>query len=330
MSTQTLNILHISDVHFQANEKTHTQDRIVEALVEAVQNYEKPIDYCVFTGDLANHALASEYKLAESWLEDIFSAMDNPEAKMLICPGNHDVDRKLIKPVTARGAASSQDMFNEYLEELEDSFLSLSNFKRWHSEFKRKNSWVVSEWDKHVNLVSDINNDFNINFIMANTALLSCNDSDQGNLCVDLNQLNACLGQSNRLGGLNICMMHHPIEGGWFTDWNQRELENLLSQQTGCHFLMSGHVHDAEGHSRANNYGQSLTNFKCGSAYTGGKWKKEFSILEINIEASRVTPNNFVFSELSGNWNKNNEQSQSILVDFESAKRKVIGKKKLT
>ncbi|HDY8067577.1 hypothetical protein LO82_22285 [Vibrio vulnificus] len=328
MNTPSMNILHISDVHFKENEATATQSQITKALVSAIENYGKPIHYCVFTGDLANHALTNEYKLAEEWLESVFSAMGNSNAKMIICPGNHDIDRSSADVLTARGAATSKKLLDTYLGNVEKSFKSLSKFLDWHEEFRSKNSWVISSWDKHVNLSTEVHNDLNINFVMANSALLSCDNDDLGNLCVDLNQLNACLEQSRDNKGLNICMMHHPLDGGWLSEWNLERVDTLLKQKASCHILMSGHVHDAEGASSSNSYGQALASFKCGSAYTGGDWKKEFSILEVDIEGSKVIPNNFVYSERSGQWYLNNEQSQPILVDFSSVKQSESGKKK--
>ncbi len=71
MENQKLNILHISDVHFTLNDKTNTQIRITKALVDIITAYKDPIDYCVFTGDLANSALLGEYELAGKWLEEL-------------------------------------------------------------------------------------------------------------------------------------------------------------------------------------------------------------------------------------------------------------------
>lgn len=328
MNTPSMNILHISDVHFKENEATATQSQITKALVKAIENYDKPIHYCVFTGDLANHALASEYKLAGEWLERVFLAMNNPDAKMIICPGNHDIDRSSANVLSARGAATSKNLLDMFLYKEEDSFCSLRTFLDWHEEFSNKNSWVISSWDKHVNLVTELHNDLNINFVMANSALLSCDNDDLGNLCVDLDQLNTCLEKSRDNKGLNICMMHHPLDGGWLSKWNQERVDTLLKQKASCHFLMSGHVHDAEGSNSSNNSGQALASFKCGAAYTGGEWKKEFSILEVDIDGLKVTPNNFLYSESSNEWYVNPAQSQYVMVDFSSIKLRESGKKK--
>lgn len=330
MEIKNLNILHISDVHFRMNDNTNTQKRITKALVNAIKKYENVIDYCIFTGDLANIASDDEYDLAEDWLLNIYTAIDNVQAKMIICPGNHDIDRGNTSLSHFRGAASSHEAFTDFLTHNRSKFKHLDVFLNWHKKFQSKNDWVISSWNKDVNLVIEQYENININFIIANSAVLSCGNSDQGYLCVDTNELHSCLSNCEDNGGINIFSMHHPLGDKWFSEWNENEVKNTLSQKNGCHLLLSGHVHNAEGQNYSNNWGQSLATFECGSAYTGGKWKKEFSILEINLNESTVLPNNYVYSDRSGEWIKNNEQSQIVKINLENVKvLEGISKKKM-
>ncbi len=167
----------------------------------------------------------------------------------------------------------------------------------------------------------------NVNFVMINSALLSCDNDDFGNLCIDINQLNSCLDKCRDSLGLRICLMHHPIDEGWLIDWNNKMANQLFNQKRGCHFFLSGHTHDAKSFSSSNNSGQGLTSFKCGSSYIGGEWKKEFSILEVDLRSSRIKPNNYTYSERSGEWHIVDAESQSIMVDFHDLVQADIGKK---
>ncbi|MFE8730205.1 metallophosphoesterase, partial [Aeromonas hydrophila] len=64
MISKKINILHISDVHFNKNDKTGDQEIITRALIDTISKFDGNIDYCVFTGDLANKADPEEYTLA--------------------------------------------------------------------------------------------------------------------------------------------------------------------------------------------------------------------------------------------------------------------------
>ena len=322
-----MRILHISDVHFSTESTSSSQSRISKVLVDAVRDFGSVIDYCVFTGDLANKATNEEYKLAEKWLKDIYEAIDNPCVKMIICPGNHDVSRKKADVASLRGASISQKVFNSFTSKSPRNIIHLNVFLEWHDNFKSSNPWIISDWSENVTFVSDEFEGRNINFVMANSALLSCDNDDKGYLCIDITQLDGCLDQCYDNKGLNIGLMHHPIDQGWYSDWNEKELIRLSNQKNSFHFLMTGHVHDANVGSYSNNLGQNLTQFQCGSAYTGSDWKKEFLIIELDFDASKVKPINYVFSDASGEWIANNEQSRTMSIELPNTEVKALVKK---
>jgi predicted MPP superfamily phosphohydrolase len=328
MMDQKLNILHISDVHFTANPELMSHDMITTELIDAVKGYNGKLDYCVFTGDLADRALPEEYHRAGEWLEKVYDAMSNPEAKMLICPGNHDVDRKEVSLPSFRGASINSEIFQSFVRERETKTRNIHYFIEWHDTFAAKNKWVISSWEYDVNLVSTKWKDLNLNFIAVNSAILSCDNTDYGNLCININQLKRCIADAKENNGLNICLVHHPIEGGWYKDWNLEEFRTLTYQKRSCHLMLSGHTHDAEGSSSSNNIGQKITSLKCGAAYTDSKWKQEFLIIEIDIPKSELTPNVYEYKSSAGEWIKDNAKSQPIQANFSSVKSDATEDKK--
>ncbi len=117
-------LLHLSDVHFRA--RAHWDaDPVLRALVrylaEEVRNGLAP-DLVVITGDLAFAGRPDEYTLARAWLEDLWPVLTTdpaaplPQDRLLLVPGNHDVDRDRIDAVarmvqhwTAHRAGSEPD-----------------------------------------------------------------------------------------------------------------------------------------------------------------------------------------------------------------------------
>ncbi|MFQ2193716.1 metallophosphoesterase family protein [Aeromonas jandaei] len=331
MISKKINILHISDVHFNSDDKNGSQNIITRALIDTIRKFNDDIDYCVFTGDLANQANPNEYKIATQWLDALHSAMNNRNVKFIIIPGNHDVDRKEVSKSAheIRGAAVSEKYFNTFIDKGPSSRKHMSNFIEWHDRFKSERDWVISTWNNDVELVVDSSKYIDISFITFNSALLSCDSHDQGNLCINIKQLNECISRCMDTNSLRIGLIHHPLtkdnKNGWFKDWNNHKAYTALSNKYGCHFLLSGHVHDAEAHSYSNNQGQELTTFQCGSLYNDSEWKKEFSILEIDISKSIVKPRIYAYHDESGEWIERLEQSHGVHVNLsELTKEKSI------
>ncbi|MAB45828.1 MAG: hypothetical protein CMN67_10410 [Sphingomonadaceae bacterium] len=96
ISKKTLKWLHISDVHF-SGQNSYDQNRLVSALLRSLPNlmlrFGRP-DFVFFTGDLAKSGQKSEYAEATSFFEHLLSVLGLEKDRLLVIPGNHDVDRK--------------------------------------------------------------------------------------------------------------------------------------------------------------------------------------------------------------------------------------------
>ena len=107
---QPIRILHLSDIHFRAS-KAWDADPVLRALARFVKTEVEAgmaPDLVVFSGDLAFSGKAAEYKLARTWLEgQLWPALpgDLPRDRLLLVPGNHDVDRSKV----GTGVRSMQD-----------------------------------------------------------------------------------------------------------------------------------------------------------------------------------------------------------------------------
>ena len=90
-----LSWLHISDVHFSGL-GSYDQNRLVSALLKSLPNltlrFGKP-DFVFFTGDVAKTGNRSEYAEASSFFDKLLSALELKRSRLLVVPGNHDVDR---------------------------------------------------------------------------------------------------------------------------------------------------------------------------------------------------------------------------------------------
>ena len=97
-------MLHISDIHFKSpdcNDPFTDPDRpvrtrMMDDLREQVEVMGK-VGAILVGGDIAYKAAADEYKVALAWLSQLAEISGCPKERIFVVPGNHDVDRMVIK-----------------------------------------------------------------------------------------------------------------------------------------------------------------------------------------------------------------------------------------
>lgn len=97
-------ILHISDIHFKSPECLDpSQDphlairtRMMRDLAQQVGLLGE-VGAILIGGDVAFKADPSEYKTAWNWIQELAAISGCPKGRIFVVPGNHDVDRNIVK-----------------------------------------------------------------------------------------------------------------------------------------------------------------------------------------------------------------------------------------
>jgi hypothetical protein len=114
----TFQLLHISDLHIKdSKEDKFDRGVVLDPLIERVkEDCEKGLrpEIVVVTGDVAFQGIESEYKLAKKFFYDLLGAMELPDKRLFIVPGNHDVNRKKYR--------KSDVPFYDNMRDLNDEF----------------------------------------------------------------------------------------------------------------------------------------------------------------------------------------------------------------
>ncbi len=131
----TITWLHLSDLHFRAGEQWD-EDVVLRNLLKDVrqriaEDGLRP-DLVAVSGDVAFCGAAEEYVLAGQFFDELLGATEPalPKDRLLVVPGNHDVDRRAI----TRGAEAivssldSRQAVNEVLATAEDRRLVFRKF----------------------------------------------------------------------------------------------------------------------------------------------------------------------------------------------------------
>lgn len=97
----TLNILHLSDIHFGKNypyygikQNFKKHDEILDELIDVIANLDdvlKP-EHILFTGDIVWHGKSKEFKEAEKWFKKLLKVCNLTGKDISFCVGNHDID----------------------------------------------------------------------------------------------------------------------------------------------------------------------------------------------------------------------------------------------
>jgi hypothetical protein len=97
-------MLHISDIHFRSPEcldqltdpHTSIRTRMIRDLARQVEVL-GDVGAILVGGDIAFKADPAEYETARTWIAQLAQISGCPKERIFVIPGNHDVDRGLIK-----------------------------------------------------------------------------------------------------------------------------------------------------------------------------------------------------------------------------------------
>jgi len=108
-----MRILVISDLHIGKKARTkelcpysdavHKDDKLVSSFIESVKEYifnKGKLDYLIIPGDITNNSNLIEYDCASKFIEKIELELSIPNEKIIVVPGNHDVDWSVFEGKT--------------------------------------------------------------------------------------------------------------------------------------------------------------------------------------------------------------------------------------
>ncbi|MFM7200606.1 MAG: metallophosphoesterase family protein, partial [Myxococcota bacterium] len=262
--TPSFTLLHLSDLHFGQDRGEATarfdQKLVTRALLEDVQQLVKEglkPDHIVLTGDVAFSAQPEEYKAASAWLRELCRECGLETSRLLMVPGNHDVDRKKVLETRAAKHAHQEarkapqaelDYYLEHHKELEMSvWPKLQAYASFATSLEAPS--ITAE---HPFWRAELTNPFGkpVVALGLNTCLLSFDGTDApSNLALGLGQLQRAFEKLPE-DALVLALLHHPPE--WLLDGNpgnSTRAEHALSTflQKHPHVLLVGHVHQQGG-----------------------------------------------------------------------------------
>ncbi|GAB4197059.1 MAG: hypothetical protein Tsb002_30870 [Wenzhouxiangellaceae bacterium] len=225
MEMKVLSWLHISDIHVGHGSKEDQLDqsiildRIRADAVSVIRRGAPYPDAIFITGDISFSGQAIEYNLATSKINELVNKLsenigkNNPGISLYAVPGNHDVDREIcnnnekddaLLHRVRDGHADVSYVLND--EMTKSRFSGYLDFSRILKEPCREKLF----WREEINIKSKGQN-IRIGLVGLNTALLSQDDNDEGELKLGKSQ-EALFYEAKHNSDLLIALSHHPLD----------------------------------------------------------------------------------------------------------------------
>ncbi len=270
-------ILHLSDLHFR-EKHAWDADPLLRKLVDDTAA-SAPFDLLIVTGDLAHSGKRAEYALAHAFLNALVTRIELDRARVVLVPGNHDVDRDRIDVV---GAALADRLRAADEQTVHDV---LSDDSQRSALLRRSGAWqcFAKEWGGgDVPWQSRPFPELGVHVAVLSSALLSAGDRDRGTLRISRPQW-ALATQGRAPEHRLIAAMHHPLD--YLTEADQAAMRTALRQ---AHVVLRGHLHDPDLVRELSPAGATYT-FAAGAAYQGSQYPNSYSVVELHDDGSART-----------------------------------------
>jgi predicted phosphodiesterase len=253
-ATQKLTFIHLSDIHFVrdfSGQNAFDIDRFVRN--ELVRDARRvvltlgQISGILVSGDIAFAGKAGDYETALVWLAELSEAVNCPPGLVWCVPGNHDVDRSVLKEHTTIQATQEQIRTHQNLDSMlkqhlqsEDAALLFSPVRAYNETFASRLGCVTAPhqpwWEDDLEL-----NDGSILRLRGlNSAIISgpTDDRDKSKLC--LGSVQTEYKREDNVTYLTLC--HHPPD--WLVDGDN--VRKALRAYSKIQLLGHKHSHEIE------------------------------------------------------------------------------------
>lgn len=330
-------VLHLSDLHFGAEPTPRISTHAIAARSIAISKLldtlaAMPPDWrsqiVAVTGDIGWAGKPANYRTATKWLRGLLDSLGLDAEALVMCPGNHDVDRDLA--VGSPPPASWQDA---------DKWLDPPHMHLFLRPFKALASFGA-RLDIPTMQLGSLTTRFvggralqGLWFVSVNSAWFSRDDSDRGKLWIGLPQLKVMsdAGQFPADTGydrapLTVALIHHPI-----TEVHSAEAYSIPDRVAAyrylasrCHVVLAGHSHCQP--TVPDRMANAAYCFLGGATYEGPNFHNAFSLLRFDLAARSVERRPFVWAPGDDAWQeKDLDEDGYSLLAVKKARRTMLG-----
>lgn len=274
--------MHVADLQIggEAGDPRGRQSLLEELCADAQALVTREIvphpDFLFLTGDIAFTADAgrvsgrSEYATASEWISKLQDILEVSDQRVFMVPGNHDVGRQV--DVDVRRLLRLVRAGDERLDDILQSPRELPRLRgraASYLAFTRRYGPPAAErfhdglwWRRHVALGEGVS----LRICGLNTALLSLDDQDQGQLYLGASQYSDLFAPQPQPHELLLVLGHHPLTGRWLADG--KDFTRLLDRHSALY--LHGHRHEPDSRSVPGGWASGWLPIAAGASFPEG------------------------------------------------------------
>ena len=326
MNRDEINILHLSDLHFnlkkggkiselKITQRKFTLEKLLDYFRGNVNEW-KP-DIIAISGDVGWAGKEEDYSEAKQWILELLHVLKISPDHLIICAGNHDLDRDKISGMGYPESAKQADnwLSIDHLDNLLRPFLNFQNF------LKDIGCKILKLGDKECSLAG-FREIFDINFIILNSAWFSRGDNDEKNLWLGLPQLHLMelkghLPKESEYdrSKITISLFHHPpskLSNDDFRSKVRREAAySILCKRV--HIILVGHMHPEVMNEPTREQKRAWI-FNAGATYKSIHYNNNVSIYKIDKKQRYLIQKVIKYDPSSSNWKEEKIFSPTPLI----------------
>ncbi len=285
----SIRILHTSDLHALAPLPAD-QRLVVDRLLDDVKrkSAETAIDLIVFSGDLGATGQTVEFEVGRRKLLDRLSALTGlgPDRVVLV-PGNHDVDKDAIEEIYEDGLRSRLTSHEKLVE-------TLSNDRHVSQALGRMDSWIAftdafygasdrqrfapGAWTRRLDIRGTTVGIASLNSAWRSTGI---GEQERGTLLVGDLQARTAVDQIIDCD-IRLIVVHHPLE--WLAEFDRKEVRREF-ERAGA-IVMTGHEHESDSMHLVSGMG-AANHSRAGCLYFGFGYPNAYSLIDLELSLRR-------------------------------------------
>jgi hypothetical protein len=257
-------------------------DGITSAILKLEPEW-RPTIVCL-SGDIAFRGRSSEYEEAAKWLEKLLKELSIAPDHVVICAGNHDIDRDKVTYARPADATEADKMLSYPLDtQYEVPFESYTDFAKNFGIGQLKVGGGTSFLIGHRNLED-------ISFCSLNSAWFCRDNTDKEQLWIgrpilDVLETRGQVLHTQKLATAppTIFLLHHPKDWYHDSEVHARGRTNTFDVVAGrCHLMLTGHTHGES--RRPDRNGGAAYIMTGGATYADATYTNSFSLIQVHDE----------------------------------------------
>jgi len=287
----------LSDLHFgwgTASQEIDDLQLTLDSLLDAVAGLKgewRPNCICI-SGDIGGKGAEGDYQQAKRWLDKLLGRLKLSTDALIICPGNHDVN----KIVAGKYEKPDGDKVADEILGTDPLPARCTNPFKGFMGFCTEMGLTNLTYGDSTSPLVGTRDVLGVRFIVLNSAWFSRGneDEDRGNLWVGLPHIRhmEAAGQLPQIGvpsdSVTVVLMHHSREYLADSECNSYGYRpatvDYLAER--CDLLLTGHSHG--GVRRADRIADAMWHLSGGASFAGAQHPNSFRLI-------RVEPDRFVW-----------------------------------